>query len=109
MLAFLFSLLGGHQGLLGDSDLWSFGDWGTYAYPEGCLGISGFVYCLWDPYFHMCQPPTLQNCFGQVMHNLGNRVTLIFSSLDFSIPQSLVQTLEFGIVLTLVIVQIVQG
>ena len=59
--------------------------------------------------FHTCQSPTLQNCFGQVMHNLGNRVAVIFSSLDFSIPQSLVQTLEFGIVLTLVIVRIVQG
>ena len=55
------------------------------------------------PYFHTCQSPTLQNCFGKVMHNLGNSVALIFSSLDFSIPQSLVQTLEFGILLTLVI------
>ena len=41
------------------------------------------------PYFHTCQSPTLLYCFGQVMHNLGNRVALIFSSLDFSIPQSL--------------------
>ena len=82
---------------------------GTYAYPEGCLGISGFTYCLWVPYFHMCQSPTLLNCSGQVMRNLGDRIALIFSSLDFSIPQSLVQTLEFGRVLTLVIVWIVHG
>ena len=61
------------------------------------------------PYFHTCQSPTLQNCFGEVIHNLGNRVALIFFFLDFSIPQSLVQTLEFGIVLTLVFLRIVQG
>ena len=23
----------------------------TFAYPEGCLDISGFAYCLWGPYF----------------------------------------------------------
>ena len=99
----------GIGGWLRDPALWRFGDWRTHAYREGCLGISRFVYCLWGPYFHTCQSPTLQNCFGQVMHNLGNRVALIFSSLDFSIPQSLVQTLEFGIVLTLVILWIVLG
>ena len=76
---------------------------GTYAYPEGCLGISVFSYCLWGPYFHTCQSTTLLNCFFQVMRNLGNRVALTFSSLDFSIPQSLLQTLEFGTVLTLAI------
>ena len=95
-----------------------FGDWGggEIRVPEGLLwAVSGFAYCLWSPYFHTCQSPTLQNCFGQVMHNLGNRValfllfSLIFSSLDFSIPQSLVQTLEFGIVFTLAIVRIFQG
>ena len=74
---------------------------GTNAYPEGCLGISGFACCLWGPYFHMCQSLTLLNCFGQVMYNLGNRV--------FGIPQFFVQTLEFGIVLMLAIVWIVQG
>ena len=94
---------------LGDPDLGDSVTGGTYAYLEGCLGISGCTYCLWGPYFHTCQSPTSQNCFGQVMHNLGNRVALIFSSLDFSIPQSLVQTLGFGIVLMLAIVRIVQG
>ena len=24
---------------------------GTYAYPEGCFGISEFAYCLWGLYF----------------------------------------------------------
>ena len=60
-------------------------------------------------YFHTCQSPTLLNCFGQVMHNLRNRVALTFFSFDFSIPQSLVQTLESGIVFTLAIVGIAQG
>ena len=75
----------------------------------GLLGISGFACYHWGPYFHTCQSPTLLNCFGQVMHNLGNRVALIFSSLDFIIPQSLLQTLKFGIVWTLAILRIVQG
>ena len=39
----------------------------------------------------------------------GKQDSTHISSLDFSIPQSLVQTLEFGIVLKLSIVWIVQG
>ena len=114
LLAFIpFPLLCGHRGLaLGDPGLWIRGSviGGNIRVPGGLLwAVSGFVYCLWGPYFHTCQSPTLQNCFGQVMHNLGNRGALIFSSLDFSIPQSLVQTLEFGIVFTLAIVRIFQG
>ena len=39
----------------------------------------------------------------------GKQDGTYISSLDFSIPQSLVQTLEFGIVLRLLVVWIVQG
>ena len=100
----------GIRGWLGDSGLWRFSDWGhTHTWRAAWVspgsrivfGVRIFIcvnHCLYKIVF-----------FYQMMHNLENRMALIFSSLDFSIPQSLVQTLEFGIVLTLVILQIVQG
>ena len=30
------------------------------------------------PYFHTCQSPSLLNCFGQVVHILGNKIALVF-------------------------------
>ena len=44
--------------------------------PQYLLGIC--VTGALGPYFHVCQSPTLLNCFGQVMHILGIEIALIF-------------------------------
>ena len=83
---------------------------GTYAYQEGCLDVSRFSYGLWGPYFHMCQSPTLLNCFGQVMHIWGIKIALLgISSLHLVFPGSLFRPCKSGIVLKLSIVRFVQG
>ena len=86
-----------------------FCDWGDIRVPVGCLGVSGFAYCLCGLYFHMCESPTLLNCFGQVMHILGIKIALIFPICTSVFSVSLFRPYKFGIVLKLTIVRVVQG
>ena len=50
------------------------------------------------PSFHTCQSPTSLNCFGQVMHILGIKITFIFPSCTSVFPVSLFRPCKFGIV-----------
>ena len=74
MLMILTVVVGGIRDWLSKTQVLEFGDFGDcrrYAYPKGCLSISWLVYCQFGSLFHMCQSPTLLNCFGQVMLTLG--------------------------------------
>ena len=80
----------------------------AYSYPEGCLGISGFGYCLWGPFFIHVNHRLYYKLFWSGATYFGKQDSIYISSLDFSIHQSLVHTLESGIILRLLIVRIVQ-
>ena len=81
---------------------------GTHTYPEGGMGISGFAYCLWARILYV-SITDFTKLFWSGDAYFGKQNGTYISSLDFSIPQSLVQILESGIVLRLSVVWIVQG
>ena len=61
----------------------------TYAYPVGCLGVSGFTYCLWGPYFHRCQSSTLLKLLWSGDAYFGNQDSTYISYLHVFLVQTL--------------------
>ena len=65
---------------------------GTYAYPEGCLVVSGFMYL--GSVFSYVSITDFTKSFWSGDAYFGNQDSTSVSSLHFSILQFLVQTLE---------------
>ena len=51
---------------------------GYFSLPPSTIPVRYLCDRCIEPIFHSCQSLTLPNCFGQVMHILGNKIALIF-------------------------------